>query len=201
MVNATSDAESSSESETVGAHTLADGSFEFPRLHRGRWSVTAVAPPAGAVVREVNVVDKDIDELEIRLAEPFTLNVKIVRDPPPANPQSKTEMRVFLIAEGNSDVREGSIDAGEFPVTRHGGSVPPRATTGCCGLDVLLLPRFHPRGFVRIVVNPEIGRKRPRGALVGQLVQLAYVRLTKKTQATDLPRIAPPALSSIATSP
>ena len=102
MVNATSDAESPSESETVGAHTLANGSFEFPRLHRGRWSVTAVAPPAGAVVREVNVVDKDIDELEIRLAEPFALNVKIGRDPSPANPQSKTEMRVFLTGEGNS---------------------------------------------------------------------------------------------------
>jgi hypothetical protein len=118
-VNATSDAESSSESEIVRARTRADGSFEFPRLHRGRWSVTAVAPPAGAAFREVDVVDKDIDELEIRLAEPFTLNVKIIRDPPPANPQSKTEMRVFLIGAGNSDVREGSIDAkGEFPVTR-----------------------------------------------------------------------------------
>ena len=104
-MNATSDAESSSESETVGARTLADGSFEFPRLHRGRWSVTAVAPPAGAVVREVDVVDKDIDELEIRLAEPFTLNVKIGRDPSPANPQSKTEMRVFLIGEGDGHLR------------------------------------------------------------------------------------------------
>ena len=118
-VNATSDAESSSESEAVAARTRADGSFEFPRLHRGRWSVTAVAPPAGASFREVDVVDKDIDELEIRLAEPFTLNMKIVRDPPPANTQSKSEMRVFLIGGGNSDVREGSIDAkGEFPVTR-----------------------------------------------------------------------------------
>jgi hypothetical protein len=118
-VNATSDAESSSESETVGARSRADGSFEFPRLHRGRWSVTAVAPPAGAAFREVDVVDKDIDELEIRLAEPFTLNMKIVRDPPPAKTQSKTEMRVFLMGGGNSDVREGSIDArGEFSVTR-----------------------------------------------------------------------------------
>jgi hypothetical protein len=103
----------------VGARSRADGSFEFPRLHRGRWSVTAVAPPAGAAFREVDVVDKDIEELEIRLAEPFTLNMKIVRDPPPANTQSKTGMRVFLIGGGNSDVREGSIDPkGEFSVTR-----------------------------------------------------------------------------------
>ena len=131
-MNATSDAESSSESETVEARTLADGNFEFPRLHRGRWSVTAVAPPAGAAFREVEVVDKDIDELIIRLAEPFTLNVKIVRDPPPANPQSKTEMRLFLMGMGNSDVRECSIDAkGEFPRDScHGGSVPHRAITG-----------------------------------------------------------------------
>jgi hypothetical protein len=118
-VSAASGAESASESETAEARTRADGSFEFPRLHRGRWSVTAVAPPAGAAFREFDVVDKDIDELEIRLAEPFTLNVKIVRDPPPANTQAKTEMRVFLMGEGNSDMREGSIDAkGEFPVTR-----------------------------------------------------------------------------------
>jgi hypothetical protein len=118
-VNAIFRAENSSESETVEARTLADGSFEFPHLHRGRWSVTAVAPPAGAAFREVDVVDKDVDELEIRLAEPFTLNVKVVRDPPPANPQSKTEMRVFLIGAGNTDMREGSIDGkGEFPVTR-----------------------------------------------------------------------------------
>jgi hypothetical protein len=118
-VNATSDAESSSESETVGARPRADGSFEFPRLHRGRWSVTAVAPPAGAAFREVDVVDKDTDGLEIHLAEPFTLNMKIVRDPPPASAQSKTEMRLFLIGGGNSDLREGSIDAkGEFRVTR-----------------------------------------------------------------------------------
>ena len=119
MVNAISGVESGSESETLEARTFADGRFEFPRLHRGRWSVTAVAPPAGAAFREVDVMDKDIDDLEIRLAEPFTLNVKIVRDPPPANPQSKTEMRLFLIGEGKSDRREGSIDAkGEFPVTR-----------------------------------------------------------------------------------
>ena len=64
-------------------------------------------------------MDRDIEEWEIRLAEPFTLNMKIVRDPPPANTQSKTEVRVFLMGEGNSDVREGSIDAkGEFSVTR-----------------------------------------------------------------------------------
>jgi len=118
-VNATWDGESSSECETVGARTRADGSFEFPRLHRGRWSVTAVAPPAGAAFREIEIGDKDIDGLEIRLAEPFTLNMKIVRDPAPANTQSKTEMRVFLIGGGNSDQREGSIDAkGEFPITR-----------------------------------------------------------------------------------
>uniref|UniRef100_Q023S5 Carboxypeptidase regulatory-like domain-containing protein n=1 Tax=Solibacter usitatus (strain Ellin6076) TaxID=234267 RepID=Q023S5_SOLUE len=118
-VNATSDTESSLEPEIVAARALSDGRFEFPRLHRGRWSVTAVAPPAGAAFRQVEVVDRDIDEWEIRLAEPFTLNVKIVRDPPPANPQSKTQMRVFLIGGGNRDMREGSIDAkGEFPVTR-----------------------------------------------------------------------------------
>ena len=118
-VNATSDTEGTSESETVAARTRADGSFEFPRLHRGRWSVTAVAAPAGAAFREVDIVDKDIDEFEIRLAEPFTLNVRIVRDPPPAKPESKTEVRVFLTGTGNTDVREGSIDAkGEFPVTR-----------------------------------------------------------------------------------
>ena len=119
MVNAISHAENSSESETVGARTRADGSFEFLRLHRGRWSVTAVVPPIGAACREVDVVDKDIDEMEIRLAAPFTLNMKIVRDQPPANPQAKTEMRVFLRGEANSDVREGSIDdKGEFSVTR-----------------------------------------------------------------------------------
>jgi Carboxypeptidase regulatory-like domain len=118
-VNAISDAEGSSESETVVARTRADGSFEFPRLHRGRWYVTAVAPPAGAAFREIDVVDKDIDEWELRLAEPFTLNMKIVCDPPPANTQSKTEIRVFLIGGGNSDAREGSVDAkGEFSVTR-----------------------------------------------------------------------------------
>jgi hypothetical protein len=118
-VNATSDAEDPSESETVEARTRTDGSFEFPGLHRGRWILSAVAPPAGAVFREVDVVDKDIDELEIRLAEPFTLNVKILRDPPPAGTQSKTELRVFLVGSGNSDLRGGSIDAkGEFPVTR-----------------------------------------------------------------------------------
>ena len=118
-VNAASDTESSSESEIVAARTLPGGRFEFPRLHRGRWSVTAVAPPAGAAFREIDVVDKDIDEWEIRLAEPFTLNLKIVRDPPPANPQSQTEMRVFLNGSGNRDVREGSIDAkGEFSMTR-----------------------------------------------------------------------------------
>ena len=44
--------------------------------------------------------------------------MKIVRDPPPANTQSKTDLRVFLTGDGHSDVREGSIDAkGEFPVT------------------------------------------------------------------------------------
>jgi hypothetical protein len=118
-VNAISHDESSSESETVGARTRADGSFEFPRLHRGRWSVTAVAPPAGAASREVEIVDKGIDEMEIRLSEPFTLNVRIVRDPPPANLRAKTEVRVFLRGLGNSDVREGSIDdKGEFSMTR-----------------------------------------------------------------------------------
>jgi hypothetical protein len=118
-VNAISAAEGSSESETVGARTRADGSFEFPRLHRGRWSVTAVLPTVGAACREVEIVDKDIDELEMHLAEPFTLNVKIVRDPPPADSKSKTELRLFLRGVGNSDVREGSIDdKGEFTVTR-----------------------------------------------------------------------------------
>jgi len=119
VVTAISITEGSSESETVAARTLANGSFEFPRLHSGRWSVTAVAPPAGAAFRDIDVVDKDIDELEIRLAEPFTLNLKIVRDPPPANPRSRTEVRIFLNGEGNSDVREGSIDEkGAFTATR-----------------------------------------------------------------------------------
>jgi hypothetical protein len=118
-VNATSNAASSSESETVEARTRADGSFEFPGLHRGRWFVTAVTPPTGTAFREVDVVDKDIDEIEIRLAEPFALNMKIVRDPPPSNTQSKTDFRVFLTGDGHSDVREGNIDAkGEFLVTR-----------------------------------------------------------------------------------
>jgi hypothetical protein len=118
-VNALSYAEDSSEPETVAARTRPDGSFEFPRLHGGRWTVTAVAPPAGAAFREVDVVDKNIDELEIRLAEPFTLNVKIVRDPPPANTQSKSELRIMLVGQGNSDLREGSIEAkGEFSATR-----------------------------------------------------------------------------------
>jgi hypothetical protein len=118
-VNATSDSDSSSEPETVAARTRADGSFEFPGQHRGRWYVTAVAPPAGAAFCEVDVVDKDIDELEMRLAEPFTLSIQVVRDPPPAKTQSKIEMRVFLLGGGNRDVREGSIDAkGEFQMTR-----------------------------------------------------------------------------------
>jgi hypothetical protein len=118
-VNAISHDESSAESETVSARTRADGSFEFPRLHRGRWSLTAIAAPTGAACREVNIVDRDIDDLEVHLAEPFTLNMKIVRDPPPTNPDVKTEMRVFLRGVGNSDMREGSIDnKGEFSVTR-----------------------------------------------------------------------------------
>jgi hypothetical protein len=118
-VKATSEAGDSSELETVGARTGADGSFEFSRLHRGRWSVTAVAPTAGAAFRGLDVVDKDIDDVEIRLAEPFTVNMTIRRDPPPADTKSKTEFRVFLIGEGNTDVREGSIDAkGAFSLTR-----------------------------------------------------------------------------------
>lgn len=119
MVNAVSDTGNSSESETVGARTGADGSFEFPRLHRGRWSVTAIAPPAGAATRELEILDKDIDGWEIRLAEPFTLHLKFVRDPPPANPESKTEARVLLVGPGKTDIRETHIDAkGEVTATR-----------------------------------------------------------------------------------
>jgi hypothetical protein len=68
-----------------------DGGFAFPQVVDGDWRVQAVLPSAnglpGCGATEVRISKRDIDDLEIRLAEPIEIEVSADwGDPPPQNP-------------------------------------------------------------------------------------------------------------------
>ncbi len=73
--------------ETVPANILVesadDGSFEFPALPDGEWVMSAEMEIGGGKVRafaEARVSGRDLDRVELRLSEPFTLAGSIFLD-------------------------------------------------------------------------------------------------------------------------
>ena len=62
--------------EDIHTESAEDGSFEFPSLHEGDWSLTAQAERGGANLRAfalVTVAGRDVDRIELRLVAPFTV--------------------------------------------------------------------------------------------------------------------------------
>jgi hypothetical protein len=61
-----------------------DGSFEFPLAAAGQWRVSAWKEGANGLdlraVADVTIAEKDIDDLKLRLAEPFEIREKVFRE-------------------------------------------------------------------------------------------------------------------------
>ena len=61
-----------------------DGSFEFPLAAAGQWRVSASKEGANSLdlraVADVTIAEKDIDDLKLRLAEPFEIQEKVFRE-------------------------------------------------------------------------------------------------------------------------
>jgi hypothetical protein len=89
---------------TLKRETDAEGAFEFPSVTVGDWRISASAqsPVKAWVAESIHVTDRDLD-VELRLAEPFSLPGRIVADVPEAVPAPPLEsLDVMLISNASS---------------------------------------------------------------------------------------------------
>ena len=91
--------------------TSEDGSFEFPAVRDGEWQITAQQgdPKAGMRAMEwVEMADRDVDGLKLRLSPPFAVTGKIVVEVPKGTPAPKLPS-VLLIPRSNRAGRSNEM--------------------------------------------------------------------------------------------
>jgi protocatechuate 3,4-dioxygenase beta subunit len=87
----------------------ADGTFEFPAVRRGTWRMEAEAQFAGVTQKGVAVpavTNHDLEEVEIRLAPPFTLAGFVHREEPRDSDGKRKVSAISLLPHGWNGSRE-----------------------------------------------------------------------------------------------
>ena len=96
------------------AHSAADGTFQFRDIPAGDWRITASGAQQKASQR-LQVGDRDIDQLELRLTQPFTIAGTVNFEGAPA-PNYKTVAIPLAPGIGGDMVSARPDDQGKFTV-------------------------------------------------------------------------------------
>jgi hypothetical protein len=174
---------------TFKRETDAEGAFEFPSVTAGDWRISASAQSAvkAWVAESIHMTDRDLD-VELRLAEPFSLPGRIVADVPEAVPAPALEpVDVMLISQasslndsprdfalvgapfGEKEFQVKGVYPGSYMVQPLGGSAGPYyldsiriGDRDASGLDVPILSGAQP-----LVLTYKLGGGSVRGKIEG----------------------------------
>jgi Carboxypeptidase regulatory-like domain len=92
----------------------ADGAFVFPAVPKGEWRLSARTDKSDVVLRsvqQVSINDKDLENVQVRLAAPFTLKGKVVIQPQESAVAPQPDM-LGVVLGSDSDVFEIVSHAG-----------------------------------------------------------------------------------------